>query len=118
MSLPGVDWKAQPSTLVVAIWSGCPHCVNESAFYSELTRSAHRVPIVTVMPQPEQIAQSFLDQHGIKPAKTVSADLRSIQVQVTPTLLLVSSSGLVQQAWVGELDDKQQHEVFTAVDHR
>ena len=117
VTLPGVDWRAQPSTLVVAISSACPHCVNESSFYSDITHSAHRTPILIVMPQQTQTAQSFLDEHSITPSRTISADLRSIQVNVTPTLMLVSPSGVVKQAWVGELDDKQRREILNALDH-
>ena len=97
ITLHGVDWSVQPSTLVVAISSACPHCVNNSSFYSDITRSAHRIPIVIVMPQSKQTAQSFLDEHSITPSRTISADLRNIQVDVTPTLMLVSPSGIVKQ---------------------
>jgi hypothetical protein len=117
VTLPGVDWRSQASTLVVAISSACPHCLKESSFYSEITRTAHRVPIFVVMPQPKQAAQSFLDEHDIKPSGTISDNLRDMQVQVTPTLLLVSSSGVVKQTWVGELDARQRLEVLRVLDH-
>ncbi len=117
ISLPGVDWSSHPSTLVVAISSTCPHCVNSSSFYSKLTRSAHRNPVVVVMPQSEETARSFLARSSITPSRMISANLSSIQVSVTPTLVLVSSSGVVKQTWVGELDDSQRREVLTVLDH-
>lgn len=116
ITLPGVDWGAHPSTLVIAISTLCPHCENEAAFYSDLTRSKHRSPVVVVMPQQQQTAQSFLDEHHINPTNTISADLRNLQVRATPTIVLVSSSGVVKQTWVGELNDKQKTEVSSAID--
>jgi len=115
--LTGVDWSAHASTLIVAISSTCPHCMKESSFYSDITRSAHRIPIIVVMPQESQTAQSFLGDYHIKPSRAISADLQGIQVKVTPTLILISSSGVVRQTWVGELNDTQKREVFQALDH-
>lgn len=115
--LTGVDWSAHASTLIVAISSTCPHCMKETSFYSDITRSAHRTPIIVVMPQETQTAQSFLGGYHITPSRAISADLQGIQVKVTPTLILISSSGVVRQTWVGELNDTQKREVFQALDH-
>jgi len=115
--LPGVDWSPHKATLVVAISSACHFCVDSTPFYSEITHSTHVAPIIVVMPQGEQDARTFLEKYAITPRSVVSASLPSIQVNATPTLMLVSSSGTVKQTWVGELNDAQKHEVFTALDH-
>jgi hypothetical protein len=117
IKLTGVDWSVQASTLIVAISSTCPHCVNDTPFYHDITKSAHRIPIIVVMPQQKQTAQSFLDAHNVTPSRAISADLGGIRVNVTPTLMLISSAGVVKQTWVGELNDMQRHEVTTALDH-
>jgi len=115
--LPGIDWSGHKATLVVAISSACHYCVASSPFYSEMTRSTHVAPIVVVMPQGKQDAQAFLREHAITPRSVVSASLASIQVSGTPTLLLVSSSGMVTKAWVGELTNMQRHDVLESLDH-
>jgi hypothetical protein len=117
IALPGVAWSPHKATLVVAISSACHFCVTSTPFYSEITHSTHVAPIVVVMPQGEQDARAFLQQHAITPNSIVSASLASIQVNATPTLMLVSPSGTVKQMWVGELNDTQKNEVFTALDH-
>jgi hypothetical protein len=115
--LPGVDWSAHKATLVVAISSACHYCVASAPFYSEITRSTHVAPIVVVMPQGELDAQAFLREHAITPHNLVSASLASIQVNATPTLLLISASGIVTKAWVGELTNIQRHDVIESLDH-
>jgi hypothetical protein len=115
--LPGVDWSAHKATLVVAISSACHYCIASTPFYSELTHSTHVVPIIVVMPQGEQDSQEFLREHAITPHSVVSASLASIQVNATPTLLLISASGIVKKAWVGELTNMQRHDVIESLDH-
>jgi hypothetical protein len=117
IAIPGVDWSAHKATLVVAISTACHYCVASTPFYSEMTHSAHNAPIVVVMPQQEQDARSFLRKHDITPRSLVSANLASIQVSATPTLLLISSSGMVTKEWVGELTNIQRHEVIESLDH-
>jgi hypothetical protein len=115
--LPGVDWSAHKATLVVAISSACHYCVASTPFYSEITHSTHVAPIIVVMPQGEQDAQTFLREHAITPRSVVSASLSSIQVSATPTLLLISASGVVTKAWVGELTNMQRHDVIESLNH-
>jgi len=115
VDLPGVDWKAHKATLVVAISSNCHYCVNSTPFYSQITHTASKTPIVVVMPQDQDEARSFLQRHSITPTKTVSSDLANIQVQATPTLLLVSPSGTVTRSWVGELSEVQRQQVVEAL---
>jgi hypothetical protein len=117
ISLPGVDWSAHRATLVVAISSACHYCVASTPFYSEITHTNHLAPIVVVMPQGEQDAQAFLREHDITPHSVVSASLSNIQVSATPTLLLISASGMVTKAWVGELTTTQRNEVIESLDH-
>jgi hypothetical protein len=116
MAIHGVDWSTHKATLVVAISAACHYCVASAPFYSEMTHSAHVAPIVVVMPQEEQEARTFLREHDIKPGGVVSANLASIQVSATPTLLLISSSGIVTKEWVGELTNKQRNEVIESLD--
>lgn len=115
--LPGVDWSAHKAMLVVAISSACHYCIASTPFYSEITHSTHVAPIVVVMPQGEQDAQAFLREYAVTSGSVVSASLASIQVSATPTLLLISSSGMVTKEWVGELTNMQRHDVLKSLDH-
>ncbi len=115
IDLPGVDWSQHKATLVIAISSTCHYCVSSATFYSQLTKVSHPLPVVVVIPQRKQTASAFLTQHQITPQNLVSTDLVDIHVDATPTLLLVSSSGVITKTWVGELTDSQQGQVLTAI---
>ena len=115
--LPGVDWSTSKATLVIAMSSECRYCVDSASFYKDLTHRNHAAPIVIVMPQRKQAAQEFLRRYMVTPNNVISAELTSIQVSATPTVLLISSSGVVEKVWVGELTKTQQQEVFTSLDH-
>jgi len=114
--LPGIDWSAHKATLVVAISSSCHFCIASSPFYSEITHSSHLAPIVIAMPQETNNAQTFLREHAITPRNVVSVNLSNIQVNATPTLLLVSAKGTVTKAWIGELTESQKKEVIESLD--
>ena len=117
IDMPGVDWSTHPETLVLAISSACHFCIQSTPFYSKITRSSHVAPIIVAMPQDMGTAQRFLRQHAITPSSTVSIPLTSLQVQGTPTLLLVSSTGRITRSWVGELSNSQQKQVLESLDH-
>jgi hypothetical protein len=117
IDLPGVVWSSHRATLVVAISSTCHYCLESAPFYSRITRSNHAAPIVIVMPQEQSEAKAFLLEHAIAPSSTVSLALNKIQVEGTPTLFLVSSSGTVTKSWVGELSKTQQQQVLESLDH-
>jgi hypothetical protein len=70
IDLAGVNWSGHASTLVVAISSACPHCVNETPFYREITLSPHQTPVYIVIPDQKQAAQSFLEEHHVTPSRT------------------------------------------------
>jgi hypothetical protein len=116
IDLPGIVWSSHRSTLVVAISSTCHYCLESAPFYSSITRTNHAAPIVVVMPQEQREAKTFLLEHAIAPSSTVSLPLNKIQVEGTPTLLLVSSSGTVIRSWVGELSKRQQQQVLESLD--
>ena len=118
VQLPGVDWSKHPETLVLAISTACHFCIESTPFYRDLTRSPHLASIVVAMPQKQPVAEEFLRQHTIVPSTTVSIPLTEIDVEGTPTLLMVSSNGTITKSWVGELSRTQQQQVLASVDAR
>jgi hypothetical protein len=110
--LPGVQVAAQSRTLVIAISTQCHFCRDSEPFYKELAeKSASRVKLVAVLPQPQSEAEEYV-RHAIAPSiQVVSTPLDSLGVMSTPTLLLIDSSGRVQKAWVGKLDGPAQQQV-------
>jgi hypothetical protein len=114
ISLPGVQFPKDHNSLVIAVSTGCHFCKDSLPFYKELSvESQGKVGLVAVLPQPQSEARAFLDQAGIATSQVVSANLDTIGVRGTPTVLLVDGNGKVKAAWVGLLDEKGQQEILS-----
>jgi hypothetical protein len=116
VTLPGVRFTTQKKTLVLAISTTSHFCKESEPFYKALVaRSQGRLKIVAVLPQPLAEAESYVRQSIAPSVQVISSRLDSMGVTGTPTLLLIDGNGKVQQAWVGELDDKDQQQVQSLV---
>jgi len=116
IALPGVHFPAQQSSLIFAISSTCHFCKESEPFYRNLlAKSQGNVRMVAVLPQSQAEAESYIQQAAMPSVQVVSAELDSIGVHATPTLLLVDENGKVQNAWIGELDGTRQQQVLSRV---
>lgn len=109
----GYRWPSNASTLVLVLRVGCGHCENEMSFYErllDLERTKDlRIHLVAFMPNSEtQIREAFAGRLvGLE--KVAGAEMPSLKVRGTPTLILVDASGEVKSTWVGEIrpEEKQ-----------
>ncbi len=116
ITLSGVQFGQQSKTLVLAISTNCHFCRDSEPFYKDLVaRSQGRVKIVAVLPESLDEAEPYIRRTIAPSIQVVSSRLDSIGVTGTPTLMLIDSSGKVQQAWVGKLDDKGRQQVQSLV---
>ena len=115
LSLAGVDWSANKRTLVMAMSSHCGFCVRSTPFYQKLGSSADlkskRVGLIAVLPDDPATNSSFLDHYKVKVDQVINSQLASINVEATPTLLLVNSKGVVEREWIGMLDSTAESQV-------
>ena len=114
VTLPGVDWKQNHKTLLVAIQQGCHFCTDSAPFYQRLVDAADRkgVRLVAVLPQSTDEGRRYLTTLGVHIADVRQAPLSSLQVSGTPTLILVDENGRVSAAWVGKLPPDKETEVL------
>ncbi|HWQ03698.1 MAG TPA: hypothetical protein VNL38_04385 [Candidatus Nitrosotenuis sp.] len=106
ISLSGVDWGKHGRTLVIALQSGCRYCLESATFYQRLTKMRSRfgaTRMVAVLPHSLENSSTFLMTLGLSVDEIHQGTLQEIGVQGTPTLLLVNSSGIVTEAWIGKL---------------
>ena len=116
-ALPGIDWRKNGRTLVLAISTQCHFCTESAPFFRTLASRAQKgVKIVAVLPQPVDAAQRYLDGEGVYVDRIEQLALSRIGVTGTPTILLVNSSGRVIDIWVGKLQPNQQQNVLATVD--
>lgn len=114
IQLPGVDWSKNEQTLVMAISSTCHFCTESAAFYRDIRARTH-VHTVAVLPQSINEGRSYLSNLGVQVDEVLQAALSSIDVNGTPTLMLVGRDGTVIRAWIGKLPPESEKEVLLSV---
>jgi hypothetical protein len=111
----GVDWTRKNKTLVLAISSTCHFCTESAPFYRQLAGAHESTQLIAVLPQPVTEGRRYVSRLGLEVDDVVQAPLNSINVNGTPTLLLVNRDGDVTGTWVGRLPADQEAEVLTQV---
>jgi hypothetical protein len=115
ISLPGVRFSTKNDTLLLGISESCHFCKESIPWYKQLTGQVQgKVDVIAVLPQTQVEAENFIRSEGLSGTKVVSANLGSIGVLATPTLLLVDSTGRVKDAWIGRQDEVGQQKVLAA----
>ena len=74
-----------------------------------------RLTFIAVLPQTQPDAVNYLKGAGLFQVQAVSANLGSIGVYATPTLLLIDSHGKIKSAWVGKQDEAGQRKILAAL---
>lgn len=116
VSLPDVNWDASRQTLLIVLSQGCHFCSESVPFYQRLTeevKGRSDIRVLAVLPQPPGEGQKYLDDLGVPIKDVKQAQLSSIPVRGTPTLVLVDSKGVVTDAWVGKLPADKEAEVIS-----
>lgn len=106
VSLPGVDWSNNNQTLLLVLQKGCHFCTESASFYQRIVRetaSRGSVHLVAVLPQSYDEGRKYLADLGVAIDEVKQAQLDSIGVYGTPTLILVNNQGVVITSWVGKL---------------
>src|SRR6185295_15039972 len=97
ISLPDMDWQKSRQTLLVVLSQGCHYCAESVPFYQRLAKATSNrddIQMVAVLPQPLDEGKKYIDELGVAIKEVKQADLNSIQVRGTPTLILVDNQGI------------------------
>lgn len=109
-----LDWQKSNKTLILALQKSCKYCSESMDFYQRLVPKAAdaRVRIVAILPDELHEAEGYLNNSKVAVAEIRSAQLSSLGIKGTPSLVLVDRSGTVEKAWEGKLPPAQEQEVF------
>ena len=117
INLPGVDWNGDAPTLVASLSTSCHFCTESTSFYKKLlaARQLHEANFrfLTLFPQEKADAVDYLKRQNLISDAVLTADLTSLDVTGTPTLLLIDSRGVVQKVWVGKLSETDEKDVLS-----
>jgi hypothetical protein len=114
VSLSGVNWEKNGTTLLMVLQEGCRYCEESAPFYHRLhdQRSGPQPRMVAVIPGEKAETVRYLTDHGVLADDVINTSLDDVKVAATPTLLLVDQSGHVKGSWVGKLDESREKEVI------
>lgn len=114
--LAGTDWSSYDHTIVLAIRSDCRFCTESAPFYRTLVAKhagQSKVGLVVVLPEDVDSSRRYLSSLGVSVGNVKQASLPSLGVAGTPTILVVDSTGLVSDAWMGRLTPAREEEVLS-----
>lgn len=113
--LKDVSWQANSKNMVLAVSTTCHFCTESAPFYRELVSQCKQqhVHTIAVLPQSVAEAESYLKNEGVTVDEVRQATLHDLEINGTPTLLLVDGSGTVKNVWLGKLPDDKEKEVLS-----
>jgi peroxiredoxin len=116
-ALKNVDWQSSDKNLVFAVSTQCHYCTESAEFYRRLVEECKRqhVRTIAVLPQPFPEAEAYLKGEGVTVDEVRQATLSDLEINGTPTLLLVDHSGLVKHVWLGKLPSEKESDVVTTL---
>jgi hypothetical protein len=115
VSLPGVNWDQNSRTLLLVLQKGCHFCTDSAPLYQRLVKEMSGrsdVHLVAVLPQDPLDGKKYLDDLGVSISDVKQAELSSVGVSGTPTLILLNSKGVVEKSWVGKLPPEKETELL------
>jgi len=115
ITLPDMNWSEQNKTLILALQTSCHFCNESAPFYKRLIEDVKgkNIKLVAVLPTDIERSRSHLDKLGLTNLDVKQASLNSIQVNGTPTLILIDQKGEVINSWVGKLPPSKEAEVIS-----
>lgn len=117
-ALQDYSYSNARATLVLAVRSTCGFCTQSMPFYSRIVdavaRSKGAVHLIAVSTESEDVLRSYFETHDVKVDSFESS--QSLRIAGTPTLLLADSKGVVQDVWVGRLDDSGEAAVLNRLE--
>lgn len=116
-ALKNVNWQANDKTLVLGVSTTCHFCTESAPFYRKLVEACKQqhVHTVAVLPQTPAEAQTYLSGEGVSVDEIRQATLSDLDINGTPTLVLVNQGGVVKRVWLGKLPSTKENEVVTSL---
>lgn len=96
--------------MILALQAGCHYCTESVPFYKRLIEIAKdkNIKLVAVFPSAIEQSTNYLEELGVNNMEIKQSTLGSLQVRVTPTLILTNEKGEVMNSWIGKLSSEKE----------
>jgi thioredoxin-related protein len=117
ISLADVDWQANQKTMLLVIQKGCHFCTESMPFYKTLVEKSKEkgIKLVAVLPNSREESVQYLKENGVEIQEIKQAELESVDVHGTPTLIMTDEKGEVSNSWIGRLPSQKETEVLNSL---
>jgi hypothetical protein len=118
--IAGADYKQAPRTLILALNVDCHYCSKSIPFYNRLAEAQRenegRFNIVAAfINKEEDRVKSYAQVKHLSVQTIAGVDPDKLNIQMTPTLVLVDGASKVLDSWRGLLQPDGEREVFDAL---
>jgi len=117
--LGNFNWSAHHQTLVFALQTGCHFCAESVPFHQILVKYSRATDtgVLALFPNSQSQAKAVLEAEHLpfSDGEIKEANLGSLSISGTPTLLLVDNRGRTIRRWSGRLSPQQEHAVMEEV---
>jgi len=106
------SWQRQ----ALVIWASpdCGACQESARFFRDLTALPRATDVVLLGRESVDVLTRFAAEHKLTPDRIVSTAGSNLRFRFFPTMVLMSRSGSVSQAWVGR-DPKREASLIDLV---
>lgn len=114
LSVADVNFSISNKNIVLVLQKGCRFCTASAEFYKKLIQvcKSSGVNVIAVLPQDRGDAEDYLQSLGISGIEIRQAELSTMEIGGTPTLLITNSKGEISNVWVGQLESDRELEVL------
>jgi hypothetical protein len=117
--VPDFNFGDSDRSLLLVMSTRCVYCDESVPFYKQLIGAQQlgnqSVRIVAVLPNSDEEVRQSMQQKQLQIAAIPSANLKTLKVAGTPTLILVDSGGRVIDFWVGKLSQDTEQQVLKII---
>ena len=115
VSVSGVDFSRSKKTLLLFLQQDCGVCIQSLPLYRKLVdtfQDPTNVQLVLITPTSPMEAAGFFEKEGLSFHTVLQGKSGLLGVRLSPTLILVDSSGTAYGQWIGELSTQQESHLW------
>ena len=103
--LKGINFSTSEQNIIVFLDKDCKFCAQDTAFYQRLAQASRtlHVRLIVAFEHDLRDGKQYLAEKQIEPSETVRLRFQALNIQGTPTILLLNREGRMIAKWVGEL---------------
>jgi thioredoxin-related protein len=109
-----LDTSKSSKNVLIVMMKGCRYCEASMGFYKTLMQENQGTAIkfVAVFPPGTEDVNGYLGKYGITGLDVKYSELSAVNVDGTPTIIVIDQNGKVTRWWMGQLSIEREKEVM------